>query len=108
MASEKQIAANRANALKSTGPKSPEGKARCAENGIHHGMLARSVVLRTENAGRFRDLLGVFHNEYQPHGPTENALVDTMAVARWRLLRLWNMECAGFDHEYNQQTVQDQ
>jgi hypothetical protein len=104
MASDKQIAANRLNALKSTGPVTPEGTARCAENAIRHGMLARSVVLCAENADRFHQLLASFHDEYQPKGPTEQTLVEIMAVARWRLNRLWNMESAGFDYEYNQQT----
>ncbi|MGD1071433.1 MAG: hypothetical protein ABSB15_14930 [Bryobacteraceae bacterium] len=104
MASDKQIAANRLNALKSTGPTTPEGKARCAENSTRHGMLARSIVLLTESADRFHELLAGFQLEYQPQDATERALVEIMAVSHWRLQRLWNMERAGFDYEYDQQT----
>lgn len=44
MATEKQIAANRRNALKSTGPRTPEGKARSRWNALKHGILAKAVV----------------------------------------------------------------
>ena len=38
MATEAQIAANRQNALKSTGPSSPEGKAASSQNRLTHGL----------------------------------------------------------------------
>jgi hypothetical protein len=41
MASDRQIAANRANAEKSTGPKTPDGKRRAAANARRHGLSAR-------------------------------------------------------------------
>ena len=53
MASEKQIAANRANAKKSTGPKSVTGKERSSRNSIKHGLsgfATRSSPVATSNA----------------------------------------------------------
>ena len=47
--SDKQLAANRANAKKSTGPKSPEGKAVCAMNGFQHGLTGLAVVMTDED-----------------------------------------------------------
>jgi hypothetical protein len=44
MASERQRAANQANAGKSTGPKSRAGKARASQNAYRHGLAARTPV----------------------------------------------------------------
>ena len=41
----KQLA-NKKNAQKSTGPKTPEGKARCGQNPRKHGILAEEVVVK--------------------------------------------------------------
>ena len=43
--SEKQLAANRRNAKKSTGPKTTAGKVRARRNSLRHGLLARDVVV---------------------------------------------------------------
>ena len=47
----RKIEANRANAEKSTGPKTAEGKAMSRMNAIKHGILSREVVLRGESRG---------------------------------------------------------
>jgi len=44
MATKRQIAANRRNALKSTGPRSPRGKRRVAKNTLQHGLTAASPL----------------------------------------------------------------
>ena len=51
MASDAQIEANRANAQKSTGPRTAEGKAKVAPNAIKHGLLAEQVVVKDEAPG---------------------------------------------------------
>jgi hypothetical protein len=48
MASERQLLANRGNALKSTGPKSAEGKQRVSANALKHGLSAQTHMLTTE------------------------------------------------------------
>ena len=50
MASAAQIAANRANAARSTGPRTAKGKARVALNGLKHGMLSVSLLPGASNA----------------------------------------------------------
>jgi len=58
---DKQLAANRRNATRSTGPRTPEGKARVKWNALKHGLLARSVVVPLkggpENRRQFKALL---------------------------------------------------
>lgn len=99
MATDKQITANRRNALKSTGPRSPEGKARSARNGVHHDLSNRHFILASECPLAFEKFLHVFYDEHRPATPTETTLVDTMAIARWRLMRLEGFEAAVIDYE---------
>src|SRR5204863_2313408 len=56
MTSTKQIEANRRNSLKSTGPKTPEGKAVASLNNLRHGLRARTVVLPGEKSEEFHRL----------------------------------------------------
>src|ERR1035438_107944 len=104
MATEKQIAANRANAAKSTGAKTPAGKAIVSQNATRHDLLAKSFVLKSECSTRFKTFVESFYAEYNPTTPTETALVDTMATARWRLIRMSNLEASIIDHEYGLDT----
>ena len=92
MSTIKQIEANRANAKKSTGPKTSVGKAISARNLTSHGHLAAAVVLPSESVGRFYKVLDNLIAEFKPSTPTENILVENMAVARWRQLRIWRFE----------------
>jgi hypothetical protein len=103
MATEKQIAANRANALRSTGPKTPEGKAQSSLNALRHGLLARTVVLRAESQDAFNDFAASFYAEYQPVGATETALVDALISARWRAMRMNKIEAVQIDREFDRQ-----
>jgi len=100
MATDKQIAANRANAAKSSGSTSPLGEAIVSRNAVGHNLLAKSVVLRSECPARFKTFVESFYAEHKPVTPTESALVETMATARWRLIRTFNFEAASIDHEY--------
>ena len=94
MASDKQIQANRLNAKKSTGPQSPEGKQRVAQNRTKHGLAGGHVVLPGEDQSAFDDLLATLIDNWQPHSETEAFLVDTMAFNQWRLIRIGRMEHA--------------
>jgi len=92
MATRKQIAANRRNALRSTGPQTPEGKAVASRNSLQHGLLARNAVLSDECQQAFLDTLAALEAGYQPVGPVEAFLVRQMAVAQWRLDRMNRIE----------------
>src|SRR5271154_833336 len=94
MSSKRRIESSRANGAKSRGPKTDAGKVRSAENSRRHGLLARTLVLEEENAGSFAELLAAFERDRAPKNEIERALVENMAAARWRLLRLWAIERA--------------
>ena|SRR5271168_3198766 len=100
MATDKQIEANRNNALKSTGPKTEEGKAKVAQNGSRYRKLAETVLLQSENPELFVVFARRFYLELQPKGPTERLLLNMMITAGWRLMRFSTMEAAGVDREY--------
>jgi len=97
MTTERQKAANQANALHSTGPKTQSGKAVVRLNALRHGVLARDVVLPGEDATVFQDLLNQVHAEFSPVGPIEELLVDRLVKLMWRLCRLGRVETALFD-----------
>jgi hypothetical protein len=92
--SERQRAANQANALHSTGPKTLEGKAAVRFNAFRHGLLARDVVLPGEDADAFEDLRNRVRAELSPVGPIEEFLVERMVSDMWRLHRLVRAETA--------------
>jgi hypothetical protein len=82
MATEAQIEANRRNAAKSTGPRTPEGKARVRRNATRHGLcsgIARMAEEGPEFEADFKLLLEDLRIEHQPNGPTEDILVFKMA-----------------------------
>lgn len=84
---------NRRNALKSTGPRTKEGKAASRLNRLSHGAFAADLLLPGEDAAAFRALEASFHDLYRPATPTEEALVKRIVLAAWRLDRLAAMEC---------------
>jgi hypothetical protein len=92
MASDKQIAQARINGAKSRGPKSREGRLRCA-------LLAHVVVLPGESRPRFNELLRSLQDELQPESMMEHLMVQKMAVAQWRQIRTWGMETTTIDHD---------
>jgi hypothetical protein len=99
MTSDKQIDANRRNARKSTGPKTPEGKARANNNAMSHGILSREVVLPEEDEATFEELRERLWAELQPVGELESLLVDKIVAAHWRLRRLGRVEAGIFAWE---------
>ena len=84
----RQIAAYRANARKSTGPRSPEGKRRSAQNGRRHTELAAKVLEPGEDIAHFRSFANRYYAEFAPVGQEESRLVDGLAGCCWRLARL--------------------
>jgi hypothetical protein len=95
-ASSKQIDANRRNAQKSTGPKTPAGRAASKMNALKHGIFSKEVLVRGLNINESsRDLNALherFWQEHNPVGPAEEMLVDQMVTAYWRWRRVLRAE----------------
>ena len=88
MSTINQIRANRRNAKKSKGPKTPEGKERTRFNGLIHGLRAESAVLPGEDQGKFDQLLEKFSAVWKPRDHMEKSLVEQIAVNQWKLARI--------------------
>jgi hypothetical protein len=99
MTSEKQIRANRRNALKSTGPKTPEGKATVRLNARTHGLRSQEILFPGEDEDALKGLNENLRAELQPVGELENLLVDGIVAAHWRLRRLRRVEAGIFAYE---------
>ncbi len=82
--SPRKLDANRRNALRSTGPTTPAGKARVRFNALTHGLLAKEVVLPGEDRAEFEGLVARLSDHYSPVGPIQEMLVEQIAVAYWR------------------------
>ena len=105
MRTEKQILAARLNGAKSHGAITAAGKLRSSQNAIRHGLLADAVVLHNEDSNLFTQLLASLDDEFQPDTPSQRALVDKMAVALWRQLRIWTIEKESYRLEIQQQVL---
>jgi len=94
--SPKQIEANRRNAQKSTGPKTPQGRAISKMNALKHGILSKEVVVRgwciKENGREFAALHRRLWEDLKPVGLLEEMLVDKIVGTHWRLRRALKAE----------------
>jgi hypothetical protein len=79
MSTAAQIAANRINAQRSTGPRTDDGKAKTRQNALRHGLCAGVPLMSDENDEEVQDLLATLREEHQPVGATEEILVYKMA-----------------------------
>jgi hypothetical protein len=97
MASTAQVQANRSNAQKSTGPRTPEGKAVTAQNAVKHGLLAQEVVVKGEDPGEFEFYRDQMLEELAPVGQMESLLAHRIVGLAWRLRRAERLQAAAFD-----------
>ena len=95
--SEAKLAANRATAQKSTGPRTAEGKDASKLNGLKHGLSSPLVVLPCEDQNEYNAMHQAFLEEYTPVSPTEEALVKQIADSQWKMRRLEKLEARVFD-----------
>lgn len=109
MATRKQIEANRLNAQKSTGPKTPEGKRRSAMNALKHGLRSKLVVIPGEDPRDYETLRDRVIDDLQPDGAVQEILARQLIDDEWRLLRIKRLENAVVrDHLSRQLALKEQ
>ena len=104
MSTEAQIAAKRANAELSSGPKSEEGKAASSRNNTKYGLSYVNTyffLLPCESSYAYDNLLMDLRNEHSPMTRTEDTLVERMAQHHWLRCRAEFFESKCFDEEGN-------
>lgn len=94
MLSDAKLQANRANAARSTGPRTPEGKANSARNSVRHGLLAEHLLLPDEDAAEMDQFRAALLSELEPVGEVEHVLAERVVTTSWRLRRAHRIEAA--------------
>ncbi|HEG44567.1 MAG TPA: hypothetical protein ENH94_11015 [Phycisphaerales bacterium] len=94
MTTPRQLHANRQNALKSTGPTTPEGKSATAQNAVKHGLLTSQNIINGESKDDFDLHREQLFEEFNPETPIENHLVQRIVTLTWRLKRAYRAQTA--------------
>jgi hypothetical protein len=88
MTSFRQIEANRRNSLRSTGPRTEEGKRQSRCNALRHGLTAETVIDGLENSEDYRAFEAAVIADYDARTAVERELVLRLASLLWRLRRI--------------------
>jgi len=97
--SDKQLRANQANARKSTGPRTPQGKQKVSRNAVTHGLTARRPLVLPHQQEDFDQLAESLHAEVLPWGALETDAYQQLLHAAWQLRRADCFETTTFSPE---------
>ena len=97
MPTQAQLAANRRNARKSTGPKTDAGKAATSHNAMRHGLRAKDFVCEHERGAEYAEFAAAMYGDLAPADTVEAQLVDRIVICSWRLQRMSLAETSMFD-----------
>jgi len=93
MPSANKIAANRANAVNSTGPHNTKTT---KYNATRHGLSGKQIVIQGEDPAAYEALLDGLRQSYRPANTAEAILVEEIAQTFWRLQRARFLEAENF------------
>ena len=104
-----QLAANRANAQLSTGPRTSAGLEKSSKNAVKTALTGRTVLLPTDDVEEYAAFVDGFEHDLKPVGAIECELVQIIADCHWRLRRIQTLEYALYAHGDEQfaETFQD-
>ena len=97
MSSDAKILANRLNSLKSTGPRTIEGKTVVSQNAVKHGLSAQSDVISSESKADFDLYRRQLLDELGPVSPMESVLAERVVTLSWRLKRAGRFQNQAID-----------
>ena len=87
-----RLAANAANAQHSTGPRTPEGRARSSQNARTHGLTARDVIVEPHEREEFEQFLNRYQTDVAPQDAVQLSVFDDLVAAAWDLRRIRRMQ----------------
>jgi hypothetical protein len=87
MSTSAQFAANRTNAQLSTGPRTPEGKARCAHNALKHGLSSQQLIVSPADQDEFDQIKANLLDSLAPANPVEFLAFNNVLRACWNMER---------------------
>jgi hypothetical protein len=90
--SEAQLAANRANAQLSSGPKSETGKSKSSHNALKTGLTGRTILLPDDDVAAYQTLVSLIDQKFKPADDIEKHLTQSITDTEWRLLRIPTLE----------------
>ena len=99
---------NRANSLKSTGPRTEAGKSRSRMNALKHGLTAKAIVSPDEDPEGYKRHVDGFMNDFKPEGSAELAQVQKLADTSWHLARTSRLETQLFSEFDEHKSLESQ
>ncbi len=91
MTSRRQ-SANRVNAVRSTGPKSSQGKSVASQNALKHGLYSAALLVLGETSEAFETLRAELLMSLKPEGPLEVRMAERIVHQWWRIERAQRIE----------------
>ncbi len=106
---QRRLEANRRNAARSTGPRTPDGKARVASNAIKHGFFTALERWTPAQQRDFAETLDGLRDDFKPQGALEESCVATIAESYVRMAAMLRYEnIAALKHHQQRDRELDQ
>jgi hypothetical protein len=93
-----QLAANRANAQLSTGPRTEAGLANSSKNALKTALTGQTVLLPGDDLEEYTAVMAEYERDLKPVGQLEREVVQTIVDCYWRLRRIQELEYALYAH----------
>ena len=101
MISQKQLAANRQNALKSTGPKSNKGKKKSSMNAFKYGINSNKFLIEGEKKSEFENYKKDFIEELNPTTFLLQEIASQIITTGWKIKRYTSLESVIFNKKHS-------